>query len=1656
MTDYSPNSWEAAVFEKFCRQEKIKAPRRSAAACGKIAEDLFTDRLWKAQSGDDSFIPHLDRFINLQIFRFNRRKSEFDIQKAIESGLVFLIEISRARDKTDRALACINLLQKHTKDALLTKARFFDCVETGTALMDNLLSFYEVLFGRDEGPQVQSAEDTFAFFHKILDSYDTVKEHPFVVKFQRFGMYALSLSLFTKLGLTFNNLGYSKVEEKFLKQKYTLGISFIHCLLDTLLFICEKGYQCIQTGSWDPIVHCGNEYSKWFADVANLRVQALYMSDPEALKEIKARDASIEVISQFEFLSKADELIEQGQAILKFAPKMKDFERSTLSTAMGQLQLLRANEVTKRAAQKMRQAPFSLLVSGGSSIGKSSLVDLIYYQIAKILKLPSSSEYKYTRSFADKFWSGFHPGMWFLILDDVAFLHPNKAPNGDPSLLEVISIINRIPLVTNQAELSDKGKCPCRAKCVIATTNSPDLNATSYFSCPLAVQRRFPFMIDVRPRAQFAKDGQFMDSNKVLEWKNQRAPAEVFDDIWSIQLYRIQPEVRMENGTDSRVGQKGKHVRINASGEEDEDFEFATIYDFLAWVSRAMLEHLRNEELMDGASSAAREVEICDKCYYPKVRCTCEAQPAPGQENVPVVQAGDDPLEVRENGELMNGTYSPLGEWLRSLSQAREHFRAGTTEHQDAANAFVAPERFRYDLQPEDLRQSFSFAEYVTLVLMYPFLALFMSSFRFRYCILWVCFRLWGNRSAISCLRIHKILHYFAQRTVHQAGERIARQFGGTEAVRGIAIQIGIFAVTFVVSKVVMSQCIKMVQWIAGVNLAAEAPVAAPTGVAAQGAVESVGQIPVALPNERVNAWQQSNYQTTSFDVSSQTTSRARDDFQSFVNMVGKNCLSLCSTNYGVPGGRRRGKATCVTGHIYLTNNHVLPEAEIFDLDLISEGSTNAMTKNISIRMSQSQIHRYPELDLALFEVLALPPRKDLRSLFMQETLAGSVNGTLLSLELDGSFTKRNFLCASQTECNVEKIPVKKFWVSLTETPTEVGDCGSISIANTRKGPVLLGIHVAGEGKTIMSIPVTSQFLIAETAKFTKYPVQSGTPMLTAPSAPRNLSPQVHGLSVVNWMQEGKIAGVYGSFLGHRNAKKSSVQATVIAKACAKRGYQTRFGAPDMSRIPWYNALHDLVDPVLKLDAGLLAMCAESYAEDIIKAIPEQIKKTVHVLDMESTINGMPGVAYIDAMKRNTSAGCPWKKSKKYFFKQAAPRGNLQDPVDVDPEIMERVETMRANYKQGRRNMPVFNGCAKDEPLKFKKIEAKKTRIFTGSPVDFSILMRQYLLCTARLFQNNRFVCESAPGTNAHSKEWQEIREFLVKHGDGQMIAGDYAAFDKRMSPLVILMAFRVLIQLCIFSGNYSEEDLLVLHGIAEDIAFPLIDFNGDLLEILGSNPSGHVLTVIINCIANCLYMRYVYAKLAKKAGASTDDRMMLRLFKTLVALITYGDDNAMGVSKRCPWFNHTAIQDELALVGITYTMADKEAESVPYIHIDEVSFLKRFWRWDADLEGYVCPLEEGSIEKTLMVCVASDTITPEEQAVESLQACCTEYFWFGKEIFEEKRRMMIEVSRESGLADLLAAKPLPTWQKLADRYHGRENACEPTIVGKIVRGLLQ
>jgi hypothetical protein len=421
----------------------------------------------------------------------------------------------------------------------------------------------------------------------------------------------------------------------------------------------------------------------------------------------------------------------------------------------------------------------------------------------------------------------------------------------------------------------------------------------------------------------------------------------------------------------------------------------------------------------------------------------------------------------------------------------------------------------------------------------------------------------------------------------------------------------------------------------------------------------------------------------------------------------------------------------------------------------------------------------------------------------------------------------------------------------------------------------------------------------------------------------------------------------------------------------------------------------------------------------------------MHVLDDFSTFNGVPGVKYIDKINRNTSMGAPYKRGKKHFLVPGEPTDDVREPQVYNETICQRIDEMHATYMSGKRVMPVFCGQEKDEAMKLKKIMNMMNRIFTGAPADATHITRKYLLTVIRVMQNNRTIFECGPGLNPMSTEWEYLRSHICKYGENRMIAGDYGKFDKTMPPCIILAAFDIIRWMCEKSG-YSPKELVVVQGIAEDTAFPLVDFNGDLVEFFGSNPSGHALTVIINGLANSLYMRYCYHVLNPKHDVTT--------FQSHVALITYGDDNAMGVSQDAPWFNHTAVQKVLADIGIRYTMADKEAISVPYINIDEVSFLKRTWRWDEDVGAYLAPIEEASLGKSLTRVVASKTISAEAQAIEVLLNAHMEYFNYGQDVFFKKDIMIRDIMDKCDLWEHKLNIVFPTWEQYRDAFVRRSS----------------
>jgi len=525
--------------------------------------------------------------------------------------------------------------------------------------------------------------------------------------------------------------------------------------------------------------------------------------------------------------------------------------------------------------------------------------------------------------------------------------------------------------------------------------------------------------------------------------------------------------------------------------------------------------------------------------------------------------------------------------------------------------------------------------------------------------------------------------------------------------------------------------------------------------------------------------------------------------------------------------------------------------------------------------------------------------------------------------------------------------------------------------------------------------------------------VDCGIPNISAPGYERTLV-DVHPKSALRFLDKGNV-NVIGSFSGYRPKHKSKVTRTLLHKEVIKDGYNDSYGAPDMSWKPWHLAIKDMTAHTHTHHNSKLRECEDAFFNDLISSLGDKIKD-LEVYTQDVALNGVDGIAFVDRINCSTSAGNPFKKSKK-FFMDVSSTGNIESLDDV---IVDRIKEIETVYSRGERFHPQFCGHLKDEATPLKKVAAGKTRVFTGGEFAWMIVVRRFYLSHIRLIQNNPFVFEAMPGIVAQSKEWNELYVYLTQFGKDRIIAGDYGKFDKKMAASFILSAFEILIRLSKAAG-WCDEDLMVLRCIAYDTAFPHVDFNGDYIEIQG-NPSGHPLTVIINCLVNSLYMRYAYMIISGKSVTT---------FQKYVKLATYGDDNVMGVSSECPNFNHSRIAVAMKLIGVEYTMAEKEAESVPYIHIDDSSFLKRKFVFDKDIGTIVAPLDSTSFDKMLTTCLKSDVLAPEAHAVCVIETALREYFFYGKDVYAEKHKYFKGLVIRCNLTDWVRDSTFPDYNQL-------------------------
>nr|WPR18007.1 MAG: structural polyprotein [Crogonang virus 4] len=1499
-------------------------------------------------------------------------------------------------------------------------------------------------------------DNIFAHARKYLGVYDKMKETAIYQKLRKFLFYILTLGMLDGINISYKTLKYTKWEEEALRRDHQPGFDMVHSMLDTLCFVCDRGIQYWKTNDPEIILHSGSAYEKWVIDANKLTRDAQFLGNPEA-----------HGVNRFEFLSSVKNAIEQGESIVKFAGGIARSEKLYLMKVLNDLKMVEAAELTRRAAQEPRKDPFSILIHGSSNIAKSQLTQILFKHYGKIFGHPTGSEFMYTRCPTDAFWSMFNSTQWCIIMDDIAFLKPNGEP--DPTLMEMLQVKNSVPYCPPQAALEDKGRTPLRAELVIGTTNTKSLNLHAYFACPFAIARRMSYILTAHVKPEFAKHNFMADSSKIPTTSEGE-----YMNIWNFDV-----SIPIPASDQERDNQGTRYTQIR---------QFDDINEMLVWFITVAKEHDVSQKKAKSAGEVMTEISVCGTCYKTQKLCTCNEVLVEHAESARLADrvafgldgfreefmtfaASDDDEYVQYDSPEIPDRSVPHISSSEVIQSPRTPSASPTEEtDQPTIRSYLNLDDFSTLTQIQLWFVSMiikgnvndiPFADTLSAKshgwLLFPIIGIACYHWSFLIAILavlailsvyqylWIILHFWA-RITMGDMWKFKLLRRFCTSTLDTwrvifalVGDSVKQRHftdKGLQSLKRVLVSAAFIAAITVAYKKFfprtysekIRKCEKKIEKTGDKFSAAHkelkrvARAGQKVDLVEQGGVESneilVGVTPQPKSLEKPTFYYHNAYKNTGMEISGASKCSQGDQLKQYMQMgLARLELKFDDTE----GDWVSSTAFNIVGNLWLINKHSM-KSNSGTMNIIFEDITQNVSRNLrGVRFCKGDIYRHPSKDFVIMEIRSLPPGKNLIKYFpVKDILQGSYNGVYLKVTRSGLRTELPVVDLRDQMCPVFKIPA---YLGKVGAATKLGDCGSPLLADVGSSKVILGIHMCGNEINHVMVQHISQYDINGIIQNFVPQVECGIIPISAPDCVRVVEENLHEKSAFRFIPKGT-ATIGGSFKGYRPTHKSKVRKTYIRDYVVAHGYEDTFGAPDMSWKPWNLALTDMTSPNNIFDNDKLKMCAEAFLDDIMTGLGDKIKE-LEIYTTDVAVNGAPGVTFVDRMNLSTSAGNPYKKSKKHFISV-----DDDDFVTLDKVIVDRIGRIESCYSKGQRFHPQFCAHLKDEPTPLRKILAGKTRVFTGGEFAWSVVVRKVLLSHIRLIQNNPYIFEAMPGIAAQSTQWQELYEYIIAHGIDRIIAGDYEKFDKRMMAAFILMAFWILEKMAEKAG-WPEEHLVHIRCIAYDTAFANMDFNGDCVEIPG-NPSGHPLTVIINCFVNSLYMRYAFMLISGKNVTE---------FKKYVNLATYGDDNIMGVSAECPGFTHTRIAVAMKIIGVGYTMAEKEAESVPYIHIKDASFLKRKFVWDDDIGAISAPLDESSFHKMLTNTVMPDTLSLEAHSICVIETAIREYWFHGKDVFEERRNFFLRLVAEMQLDAWVRESTFPSYDQIKTDYWARSEA---------------
>lgn len=1390
-------------------------------------------------------------------------------------------------------------------------------------------------------------------------------------------------------------------------------------VLSTIVFFFEKGYQCFAERSLSPLWGSSSELNDFDDQMAFL---VSHISD--------VRNGNLELRT-----GKTDNYYEDILERARDKVKMLIMEapNATIKSIMLQKQIVLTKLYSDFndyvASSGMREAPFCFCLLGKSSVGKSSLCPTLMAALLQVNGFECSDDFIVNVQENDKFMSRYKSKATGVVLDDMCNTRAEKAQVNPTA--RIIEIMNNVTTYANMAEADRKGKTFIMPKIVAITTNNSNLDAAFWSVEPVSVLRRVNCRIVVRVKPMYASYGK-LDSGKVLLHYPKDKQADLIKDLWLLDLEYLEPIACLNN--ESGAENWRWTTFVDESGRVLKDVDVFTAIQFLG--KRTQKHFHEQRKLVETYTNFGTKIQMCKDCCKETRSCTCSVS-----------------VNARDKMEAHSGVIWPVVKWQCSQYVSSMVTRWNVFLWSDLLGSIFPTDNEWYllkkwsDAQLYMRAQRLSFSPFIWWTQLIPDDLVNKKWFRkFYFWIsrknrlyylrnMWVASQCLGltvvaqssesnataiknciaafipmgllNFSISSALSHRRIVRELQNR---RAATDLYTQLSSYSSTIAHVLRVGVYA-SFGAAAFATVRAI----WREYQNRSASTP---------HSALNPSDDCEVDQRNAAINPWQQQPMPRP-INIGTPASYVAKD----MAMVVAKNLVYL---SYREPGLDHRW----CTGAIYISSNVIMMPRHVWFLDgnlsisprkelvfdiVRAEKNENGGWCAKNVTMYYESGARVGDSDLMIFSLYVGGVRPSIIKFLPDERPNTMYDAHCVYRDKDGAIkeTKGEFISGDASYVNKFGTTVKiDGGRVIYNIPTYQGMCITTLVAR-HNPPFILGFHLAGLTGTAYgsAVSVTKDDIKKAYALLKLTPGfadahSSGEMPIRILGREIGFSPIISLRSPISYIYEYN-ADVYGSCSGGVKAG-SKIKNSMIADVLTQKfGIEQKWGPPDFIQEgrrwkPWYDSMIHMVNPRHKVNPVLLELARKDYVNGFLPLFKlTSLTKYLRPLTLDETVNGIPGVRFIDAMNMRTSMGFPLSGVKSDYLVERDPPANADGNIirKFDPTLgLEReMAECEARYLNGERCHPIFKACLKDEPTKKTK---KKVRVFEAAPIVLQLLIRKYFLPIIRFVSMAPVTSECAVGINCFGTEWAELHEHVTSFGVDRIVAGDYSKWDLRLPAHLVLVAFDVLIRLAHLSQNYTESDMEIMRGIATDVAYPVIAFNGTLMELHGSNPSGQNLTAHLNSICNSLLLRMGFFSLTGKTSR----------FREFVHAFTYGDDLISGVDPGIEVFNHVTYAQFLREMDIEFTMPDKESDPVPYMHISDVDFLKRKSVFHTELLRYVGKLDLDSINKSLM-CQRQGPKNLEATAMKStIQSALHEVVLHGEEVYIKYAAMLQVATSDAGI----------------------------------------